>query len=162
MCPIYTYTSVKNRISAIFGQIRLANTELAATWSNRQIKALTLVFRGIKKINPAVAGNAILCPIYTHTSVKNRISAIFGQIRLADTELAATWSNRQIKALTLVFRGIKKINPAVAGNAILCPIYTHTSVKNRISAIFGQIRLADTELTATRSYRQIEALTLVY
>ena len=29
-------------------------------------------------------------------------------------------------------------------------------------ALFGQIRLADTELAATRSYRQIEALPLVF
>ena len=29
-------------------------------------------------------------------------------------------------------------------------------------ALFAQVRLADTELTATRSYRQIEALALVF
>ena len=34
--------------------------------------------------------------------------ALFWEIRLADTDLAATRSHRQIEALTLVFWGIKK------------------------------------------------------
>ena len=34
--------------------------------------------------------------------------ALFGQIRLADTELAATSSYRQIEALPLVFCGMQK------------------------------------------------------
>ena len=61
-----------------------------------------------------------------HSFKKWPFKALFAQIRLADTELAATRSHRQIEALALVFCGIeKKLNPAVAGKAILWPIYTH-------------------------------------
>ena len=53
--------------------------------------------------------------------------ALFSHLRLADTELAVTSSYREIEVLLLVFWCIqKKIDPAVAGKAILWPIYTHT------------------------------------
>ena len=52
--------------------------------------------------------------------------ALFAQIRLADTEPAATRSYRQIEAVPLVFVTIKKLNPAIAKKVILGPIYTHT------------------------------------
>ena len=55
--------------------------------------------------------------------------ALFAQIRLADTELAATRSNRQIKALVVVFRRIENFNPPVAEEAILWPIFTLIVVK---------------------------------
>ena len=54
-----------------------------------------------------------------HSFKKWPLKALFAQIRLADTELAATRYHRQIEALALVFCGIeKKLNPVVAGNQI--------------------------------------------
>ena len=52
--------------------------------------------------------------------------ALFWDPRLADTVMAAARSHRQIEAMTLVLWCIKKINSAIAGKAILGPIYTHT------------------------------------
>ena len=51
--------------------------------------------------------------------------APFSHLRLADIELEATSSYRQIKGPLLVFGCIENVNPAVAGKAILWPIYTH-------------------------------------
>ena len=53
--------------------------------------------------------------------------ALFSHLRLADTEVAAARSCRQIEAMPLVFCCIlKKLNPAIAGKVILGPIYTKT------------------------------------
>ena len=53
--------------------------------------------------------------------------ALFWDPRLADTVMAAARSHLQIKAMALVLSCIKKkINSAIAGKAILGPIYTHT------------------------------------
>ena len=76
--------------------------------------------------------------------------ALFGQIRLADTELAATRSYRQIKALALVLCGHQKINPAIAEKAILWPIYIYTSVKKSNFCYFWKAIVADPLNVRTR------------
>ena len=64
-----------------------------------------------------------------HAIKKWPFKAPFAHLRLVDTELAAPRSYRQIKVLVVVFRYIEKFNPAVAGKAILWPIFTPTLVK---------------------------------
>ena len=45
---------------------------------------------------------------------------------MADTDLAATRSHRQIEAMALVLWWKEKINSGIAGKAISGPIYTLT------------------------------------
>ena len=48
MADLYQYIK-KWPFETLFAQIRLADTELGATWSYRQIEALALVFWDIQK-----------------------------------------------------------------------------------------------------------------
>ena len=64
--------------------------------------------------------------------------ALFGTIRLADTELAATRSYRQIEALTLVFWGIKKHSPDRCGKGhFMTDLYPHLGEKNEFWIFLG-------------------------
>ena len=79
---------------------------------------------------------------------KRPFKALHAQLRLTDTDLAATRSYRQTVALTSVFCGIQKINPA--GKAILWPIYTNISVKKkRLFGHFWKAILADSVTVRT-------------
>ena len=52
--------------------------------------------------------------------------ALFAEIRLADTDLAATRSYRQIEALALVFCGIQKTSPGRCGKGrFVANLYPH-------------------------------------
>ena len=66
--------------------------------------------------------------------------ALFAQIRLADTDLAATRSYRQIEALALVFCGIQKTYPGCCGKGHFeVTLYPHLGEKKkRILIIFAR------------------------
>ena len=61
-----------------------------------------------------------------HYFKKWLFKALFAKLRLADIELTATRSGRQIEAIPFVIWCIKKVNPAIAQKFISGPIYTNT------------------------------------
>ena len=52
--------------------------------------------------------------------------SLFSHLCLADTELSATRSDRQIEAMPLVLWCIQKVNPFIAEKFISGQIYTNT------------------------------------
>ena len=63
--------------------------------------SIDVIFRMVKKTKNFVSGG--------NRPWKN--ASLFSHLRLADTELAATHSHREIEALILVFRFIKNLTP---------------------------------------------------
>ena len=107
------YQYIKKRLFiAFFAHLRLADTELAATRSHRQIEALALVFCGIQKTYPGCCGKGHFeVTLYPHLGEKKRILIIFGR-RFWLTQLQSEHVRRIIlKRLSSSYRTMKNLNP---------------------------------------------------
>ena len=116
---------------------------------------LRLIERLKKLTRPCQKGH-FMADLY-HAIRKWPFKAPFAHLRLADTELAAPCSYRQIKVL-VVFRCIEKFNPVVAGDAILWPILALTLVKKKTNLGHSwRTILADPITVRTHLTSQFEA-----
>ena len=82
---------------------------------------------------------------------KTPIYSFFAHLRLADTELAATRSHRQIEALALVFCCIQKTYPGRCGKGHFeVTLYPHLGEKKTNFDHFRKAILADSVTVRTR------------